>query len=80
MQQIDRHDSLTLRLGDPFAGPGGVGIGCAPAGSGRHGVKDGAIERPVDDFVVGHVCPLLNTPNLNAGPVNGYGAKTGALQ
>lgn len=52
----------------------------AAACPGRYGVKNGAEERRVDDFVVGHVCPLLNNPNLNAGPVNGYGAKREIVQ
>jgi hypothetical protein len=80
MQQVDRRETLCLRLGDPFAGSGSVHLGSLAAGSGCDAVQDRPVERGIDDLVVGHVCPLFNTPNLKAGPLNGYGAKSRIVQ
>lgn len=80
MQGLTHRAPLRLGLSQPVPGSIRIGRSRPTAGSGCGAVKDRPIERRIDDVVVGHACPLLNTPNLNAAPVNGYGAKTGALQ
>lgn len=64
MQRPSHRDALRLSFVDPFSGSGAVGSGCGSAGSSRNAVKDRSVERRIDDVVVGHVCPLLNEPNV----------------
>lgn len=56
--------------------PGGDG-----AGPGRRSVQDRSVQQRINNLVVGHAAlPLFNTPNLTAGPRNGYGAKREIVQ
>lgn len=49
--------------------------------TGRRGVQDRSIQQRINNLVVGHAAlPLFNTPNLTAGPPNGYGAKREIMQ
>ncbi len=51
------------------------------ASTGRRGVQDRSVQQRVNNLVVGHAAlPLFNTPNLTAGPRNGYGAKREIVQ
>lgn len=81
MERPTHRAPLCLGLGAPLPSVGRIDLGSLLACPSRHPVKDRPIDRLIDDVVVGHVCPLfLNTPNLNARPVNGYGAKLRIVQ
>jgi hypothetical protein len=80
MKQIHHREPLRLGLGDPFARSGAVDLGGSSAGSGCDAVQDCPVERGIDDLVIGHVCPLFDTPNLKARPHGGYGAKSRIVQ
>lgn len=67
---LGRRSRLVVSRLSPVTRAGLPGGGMA--GPGRHGVKNGAVERRVDDLVVGHVCPSLNPLNLSRAVSPGY--------
>lgn len=79
---MQQHRSLCALLASQ-SGPAGLTgfAGGDGACTGRRGVQDRSVQQRINDFVVGHaVLPLFNTPNLTAGPPNGYGAKREIVQ
>lgn len=80
MQPLDTLPALVGLMGAPVRCPAAVLPGRNPASPGGHRMQDRAVQRRVDDVVVGHEPLLLNIPNLIARPAHGYGAKREIMQ
>ena len=80
MQSLNRQGVLLVSQSHPSYSLRAISRRRPAAGSGGDAVENGPVERGVDDLVVGHVFPRLNTFILYAAQANGYGAKSGALQ
>ena len=81
MEQINHMEAVGLRHRQPALPVGGVGARGASAGPGSHPVQDRAVERRVDNLVVGHVRPLsLSAPLFSRPTLGGYSAKPRNVQ
>lgn len=81
MEQINHMKAVGLGHRQPALPVASVGARGASAGSSSHAVQDRAVERRVNNLVVGHARPLTHSAPLFSHPtVGGYSAKPRIVQ